>query len=148
MARRGWQGLFAELKRRRVVRVAAVYGATAFVVLEAAALLAAGLALPGWVFSALTVLVIVGFPIAVVLSWVFDLTPDGVQRAPDAWERAHLAHHAAKVAMLLGRNDDAIRHIADALRAPSQLTRGYIRGDIRFGALRGDPRWQRLVEPQ
>ncbi|HEX6309503.1 MAG TPA: hypothetical protein VFZ69_15000 [Longimicrobiales bacterium] len=69
-----------ELKRRKVVRVAAVYGATAFVVLQAADLLVSGLALPGWVFSAITVLTIVGFPIALVLAWAFELTPQGLDR--------------------------------------------------------------------
>lgn len=69
-----------ELKRRKVFRVAAVYAATAFVVLQAADLLAAGLALPAWVFSAITLLLIVGFPIAVLLAWAFDVTPSGVRR--------------------------------------------------------------------
>jgi TolB-like protein len=68
-----------EIRRRRVARVAVVYAATAFVVLQAADLLASGLALPGWVFSAITVLVIAGFPLAVVLGWAFDLTPEGVR---------------------------------------------------------------------
>jgi len=69
----------AELKRRMVFRVAVVYAATGFVVLEAADRVAAGLALPAWVFSAITVLVIAGFPIALVLGWAFDLTPQGVR---------------------------------------------------------------------
>jgi eukaryotic-like serine/threonine-protein kinase len=69
-----------ELKRRRVVRVALVYAATAFVVLQAADLLAAGLALPPWVFAAITVVTILGFPFALVLAWAFQITPHGVQR--------------------------------------------------------------------
>jgi eukaryotic-like serine/threonine-protein kinase len=69
-----------ELKRRRVVRVALVYAATAFVVLQTADLLAAGLALPPWVFAAITVVTILGFPLAVALAWAFQITPEGVQR--------------------------------------------------------------------
>lgn len=69
-----------ELKRRKVVRVALVYAATAFVVLQAADLLAAGLALPPWVFAAITVVTILGFPLALVLAWAFQVTPEGVQR--------------------------------------------------------------------
>jgi TolB-like protein len=70
-----------ELKRRKVVRVALVYAATAFVVLQAADLLGTGLALPDWVFSAITLLVVLGFPVALVLAWALELTPDGVRRA-------------------------------------------------------------------
>jgi TolB-like protein len=73
-----------ELKRRKVVRVAVVYAATAFVVLQAADLLAAGLRLPDWVFSAVTVLLVLGFPIALVLGWALELTPDGVRRTEAA----------------------------------------------------------------
>jgi TolB-like protein len=69
-----------ELKRRKVVGVALVYAATAFVVLQAADLLGTGLALPDWVFSAITLLVVLGFPVALVLAWALELTPDGVRR--------------------------------------------------------------------
>jgi TolB-like protein len=68
-----------ELKRRKVVRVAVVYAATAFVLLQAADLLVAGLRLPEWVFPTITALLVLGFPVAVVLGWVLELTPHGVQ---------------------------------------------------------------------
>jgi hypothetical protein len=71
----------AELKRRKVVRAAFVYAAAAFVILQAADLLANGLRLPGWVFPTITVLVVLGFPIMLVLAWTFDVTTGGVQRA-------------------------------------------------------------------
>lgn len=72
--------LFAELKRRKVFRVAVVYAATAFVLLQAADLLATGLRLPEWAFPFVTVLLILGFPVAVVLGWVLEVTPGGVRR--------------------------------------------------------------------
>jgi TolB-like protein len=74
--------LYREFKRRKVFRVAVVYAATAFVVLQAAELLASGLGLPDWVFRAITVLVVVGFPIALVLAWALEVTPEGVRRTP------------------------------------------------------------------
>jgi TolB-like protein/Tfp pilus assembly protein PilF len=80
----GYQRLFAELKRRNVFRVAAVYGATGFLVLQAADLLAAGLALPEVVLRTATFLVLLGFPIALVLAWAYDRTPEGVQRTDPA----------------------------------------------------------------
>jgi TolB-like protein/Tfp pilus assembly protein PilF len=73
---------FAELKRRKVVRVAVVYAATAFVVLQATELFTSGLGLPDWFFPAVTVLLILGFPVALVLAWALELTPDGVRVTP------------------------------------------------------------------
>ncbi len=71
--------VFAELRRRKVIRVGVVYGATAFVLLQAAQLLAAGLALPDWFFPAITVVLILGLPVALILAWALELTPDGVR---------------------------------------------------------------------
>jgi adenylate cyclase len=73
------RSFWAELKRRKVVRVAVVYAATAFVVLQAADLLAKGLGLPDWAFPTVTVLLVLGFPVALVLGWALELTPDGVR---------------------------------------------------------------------
>ena len=80
---RGYQRFFAELKRRRVFRVAAAYGAVSFVVLQAAELLAEGLRLPPVVLTSITVLVLLGFPIALVLAWALERTPAGDLRRTD-----------------------------------------------------------------
>jgi tetratricopeptide (TPR) repeat protein len=79
-----WKHFFAELKRRRVFRVMAVYGGGAFALLEAVDLISSGIPIPPASRSVLTVLVLAGFPIAVVLSWVFDITPGGVRRTDPA----------------------------------------------------------------
>ena len=71
--------LFAEMKRRKVFRVMAVYGATAFVLLQAADLLAEGMGLSDQVLRITTFVVLIGFPIAIVLAWAFETTPDGVK---------------------------------------------------------------------
>jgi TolB-like protein/tetratricopeptide (TPR) repeat protein len=71
--------LFTELKRRKVTRVAVVYAATAFVVVQAADIMLARLAVPDWAISFIVVLVILGFPVALVLAWALELTPDGVR---------------------------------------------------------------------
>jgi TolB-like protein len=79
-----YQRFFAELKRRKVFRVAAVYGATGFVVLQVADLLAEGMELPSVVLKTTMFLVLLGFPIAMVLAWALELTPDGVKRTDPA----------------------------------------------------------------
>lgn len=80
----GYQRFLAELKRRKVFRVVAVYGAAAFVVLQAADLLQEGLQLPQAFLTAVTVLGLAGFPLAVVLAWAYERTPHGVRRTQDA----------------------------------------------------------------
>ena len=80
----GYQRFFAELKRRRVFRVMAVYGAVAFVVLQVADIALPGLGLPEWTITLILALTLLGFPFAVVLAWAFDMTPEGMQRTADA----------------------------------------------------------------
>jgi len=80
----GYQRFFAELKRRRVFRVMAVYGAVAFGVLQVADILVPVLALPDSMTRGVALLLLLGFPLAVVLAWAFDLTLQGVRRATEA----------------------------------------------------------------
>lgn len=80
----GYQRFFAELKRRRVFRLMAVYGAVAFGVLQAADVLIPALHLPESMITAIAALALLGFPLAIVLAWVFERTPDGFSRTPDA----------------------------------------------------------------
>ena len=76
----GLQGFVGELKRRRVIRVALIYGASAYAGLEAADLVLSALGAPGWALSLLVISAFVGFPITVVLSWLYDITPQGIRR--------------------------------------------------------------------
>jgi TolB-like protein len=76
--------LLTELKRRKVFRVAVVYAATAFAVLQGADVILPNLGVPGWAMGFLVVLVLLGFPIALVLAWALEVTPDGVKRTGDA----------------------------------------------------------------
>jgi tetratricopeptide (TPR) repeat protein len=78
------RAFFSELKRRRVYRVAVVYAAVAFVIWQAAEIAFPALKLPEWALTLVVVLTLVGFPIAVVLAWAFDITPEGVRRTVPA----------------------------------------------------------------
>jgi adenylate cyclase len=68
-----WQ----ELKRRKVTRVITVYAAASFVILQLVEILAPSLRLPEWTMNLILVLLIVGFIIAVILSWIYDVHPEG-----------------------------------------------------------------------
>ena len=68
-----WQ----ELKRRKVVRVITVYAAAAFIILQLVEILAPSLRLPVWTMNFILIMLIVGFIIAVILSWIYDVHPEG-----------------------------------------------------------------------
>jgi len=68
-----------ELKRRNVFRVIAVYAGAAFVIIELINNVVDPLRLPGWLPTVVILLLIVGFPVTAILSWIFDLTPEGVK---------------------------------------------------------------------
>ncbi len=76
-----------ELRRRRVLRVAVVYAGTAFVILQLGEILVEPFGLPGWTLRLVTFLLILGFPLAVGLAWVFDVTEEGLVRTGRVDER-------------------------------------------------------------
>ena len=95
----GYQRFFAELKRRKVFRVAAVYGATSFVVVQAADVLQEALRLPAAFLTGVAVLALLGFPLAIVLAWAYERTSEGVKKTVPAAEgelEAIVAAPAAK----------------------------------------------------
>jgi TolB-like protein/TPR repeat protein len=75
-----WQ----ELKRRKVVHVITVYAAAAFVILELTDIVAPSLGLPDWTLNLIIVLLVVGFVVTVIFSWIYDIHPEGgiVKTAP------------------------------------------------------------------
>ena len=84
MTTRVYQRFFAELKRRRVFRVMAVYGVVGFGLLQIMDLVVPALLLPQWTYRFLALILLLGFPVAIVLAWAFEMTPDGVRRTADA----------------------------------------------------------------
>ena len=73
-------GFSAELLRRRVYPVVVAYAIVAWVLLQIGEVTFGPLGLPDWVMRALIIVAIVGFPIAVVLAWMFDIEPTGIRR--------------------------------------------------------------------
>jgi adenylate cyclase len=76
------RGLLAELKRRRVFRVAGLYGVVAWIIAEVSSVVFPVLLLPEWTVSFVVILLILGFPIAMVLAWAYDIGPQGIERTP------------------------------------------------------------------
>lgn len=74
------KSFFAELRRRRVFQAAAIYGAVAWGVTEILVTVVEQLFLPQWVSTLAVIGFVVGFPVAMFLSWTFDITSEGIQR--------------------------------------------------------------------
>ena len=75
--------LFAELKRRNVFRVGAAYVVVAWLLIQVADVLLGNFGAPEWVFKSFVALLVLGFPLALLLSWAYEMTPEGVKRAAD-----------------------------------------------------------------
>ncbi|MEJ2204119.1 MAG: hypothetical protein P8170_08410 [Gemmatimonadota bacterium] len=71
--------LFSELKRRSVFKVGGAYLVVTWVVIQVADTVAPQLSLPEWVPRFVTLLLLLGFPVALVLAWIFDVTPEGIR---------------------------------------------------------------------
>ncbi len=71
---------WSELKRRKVIKAATLYAATAFIIMEAGDIMLPRLGLPDWTVTFLVVLLIVGFPISLIFSWIFDFTSKGIEK--------------------------------------------------------------------
>ncbi len=77
---RAYALLHRELKRRNVYPVIAAYAIVVWILLQIGEVAFEPLGLPGWAMTGLVITIIVGFPVVLVLSWIFDLTPSGLQR--------------------------------------------------------------------
>lgn len=116
-----WQ----ELKRRRVVHVSIVYATAAFVIIELVNNVSEPLHLPDWTPTLMILILAVGFPIAVIFSWIFDVTPEGIEKtspseeagekgktpAPNSWRIATYVSIAVVIGLvilnLMGRRGHA-----------------------------------------
>jgi TolB-like protein len=77
------KNFFGELKRRNVYKVAVAYGVVGWLVVQIATQVFPFLEIPNWLVRLVIVFVAVGFPIALVIAWAFELTPEGIRRAED-----------------------------------------------------------------
>jgi len=74
---------FSELKRRHVIRVSGVYAIVGWLLLQVAGSLESAMALPDWFDGFVLAALLIGFPLAAILAWAFELTPEGVKRTAE-----------------------------------------------------------------
>ena len=82
----GRSSFFAELKRRNVYKVAVAYAVVSWLLIQIATQVFPFLEIPNWTIRFVIVLLALGFPIALILAWAFELTPEGIKRTESADE--------------------------------------------------------------
>ena len=80
------RNFFAELKRRNVYKVAVAYAVIAWLLIQAGSILFPTFEAPSWVMKVFVAAIAAGFPIALVLAWAFELTPEGIKRTESGKE--------------------------------------------------------------
>ena len=77
------RNFFAELKRRNVYKVAVAYAVVSWLLIQIATQVFPFFEIPNWAVRLVVLLLILGFPVALILSWAFELTPEGIKRESD-----------------------------------------------------------------
>src|SRR6266446_8115509 len=77
------KNFFAELKRRNVYKVAVAYAVLAWLLIQVATQVFPFFEIPNWAVRLVVLFIVIGFPIALILAWAFELTPEGIKRAED-----------------------------------------------------------------
>jgi TolB-like protein/Tfp pilus assembly protein PilF len=85
-------GLFSELRRRNVYRMAVLYAVTSWLIMQAAEVVMTLASLPEWTGRLTLILLAIGFPIALVLSWFYELTPEGISLEKDIRPGESITH--------------------------------------------------------
>ncbi|MFO1506067.1 MAG: tetratricopeptide repeat protein [Lysobacterales bacterium] len=115
-------GFLAELKRRHVWRVAIAYVVTAWVLLQLASVMLPSFGAPGWVMRVLFGILVILFPIALILAWAFEITPEGVRRTePSGSPEAREARDTRAIGRKLNTGIIVALVIAVALLAGNQF---------------------------
>src|SRR6266536_3238451 len=87
---------FAELKRRNVYKVAVAYAVVAWLTIQAASIFLPAFNAPQWAMQIVILILVIGFPIALVFSWAFEITPEGIKRESEVQADESVAHHTGR----------------------------------------------------
>jgi serine/threonine-protein kinase len=87
---------FAELKRRNVYKVAVAYAVVAWLLLQAASIFLPAFDAPPWVMKIFIIVIIFGFPVALIFSWAFEITPEGIKLESEIEPSKSIARHTGR----------------------------------------------------
>ncbi len=86
----------SELRRRNVFKVATAYAIAGWLIIQIVTVIEEPLALPGWFDTAIIVFVAIGFPIALIIAWAFELTPEGMKKSDEVEITESVTHQTGK----------------------------------------------------
>src|SRR5476649_3040242 len=87
---------FAELKRRNVYKVAVAYAVVSWLLIQIATQVFPFFEIPNWAVRLVVLLLILGFPVALILAWAFELTPEGIKRESDIPPNESVTAHTGR----------------------------------------------------
>jgi TolB-like protein/Tfp pilus assembly protein PilF len=87
---------FSELKRRNVYKVAVAYAVAAWLLIQIATQVFPFFEIPNWAVRLVVIVLMIGFPIALVLSWAFEITPEGIKRESEINADKSITHHTGR----------------------------------------------------
>ena len=93
---------FSELKRREVYKVAIAYGITAWLIAQISGLVSTSFEFPSWVMQMIISILIVGFPIALILSWLFEVSSKGIKKTAPLASDGSDEHKAMETRLVIG----------------------------------------------
>ncbi len=85
-------GLISELRRRNVLRMAVLYARAAWLIMQVAEVMMSLVGLPAWAGRATFAVLAVGFPIALIFSWFYEITPEGISLEKDVDPAESITH--------------------------------------------------------
>src|SRR6266700_3450082 len=92
------KGFFGELKRRNVYKVAVAYAVVSWLLIQVATQVFPFFEIPNWAVRLVVLLLILGFPVALILSWAFEITPEGIKRESEvAHEQSTVRHTGRRI---------------------------------------------------
>jgi TolB-like protein/Tfp pilus assembly protein PilF len=91
-----WRRFLGELKRRNVYRVAVTYAVASWVLIQIATQVFPFFDIPTWAVRVVVLLLVLGFPVALILAWAFELTPEGIKRTEDVPLHKSIRHHTGR----------------------------------------------------
>ncbi|HEY6070677.1 MAG TPA: FlgO family outer membrane protein, partial [Chthoniobacterales bacterium] len=115
------RNFLGEVKRRNVYKVAVAYIFGGWALSQGLAQVLPVFDVPNWVIRLIVALIVVGFPIALVFAWAFEITPEGVKRAEDVPHKPHVVHGPWIYIVLVGAAFSAGLFFLGRYTAPNQI---------------------------
>jgi hypothetical protein len=99
------RNFFFELRRRNVYKVAVAYLVVSWLVIQAASILLPTFEAPNWVMKVVVAFPILGFPVALIFSWAFEITPEGIKRESELAPNESIKRRSGRKTFLRARSE-------------------------------------------